>query len=207
MNHRLTVVVVGLVFALITVVVKNHFEKIDKLYDEADYVDQVFKYAKWARGIEVFGFLFFGTLITLLLLFVAEYTSDYIIFSSFLLLIILTFIYRYFAWNKETIRLEGYELIYKRGLFRQKETRVHLNDIESFDIDEMRYYIKLKGRKKRVMIPMGFEREGLIYSILKNHRARLEDDEIEDETPFFCPTCGREYHDFDNVAACYRSHQ
>lgn len=133
--------------------------------------DTNFKYANWAKAIEIFGCLFPITISTLLLL-SAEDTYDVVVSIVFMSIPLIIILYRIMSWDAEMMKLRGDKLIYSRGRFFPKETEINLNRIDKVELKYLRLMVYMRSRTKKVIkLPVAFEQQALIYKILQEYRS------------------------------------
>lgn len=141
-----------------------------KLADKMKDTD--FKYANWAKAIEIFGCLFLIT-IPALLLFLAEDTYDVVVSIVLMSIPLIIILYRIMSWDVEMMKLRGDKLIYSRGRFFPKETEIDLNRIERIELNHLRLMVYMRSRTKKVInLPVAFEQQVLIYKILQEYRSK-----------------------------------
>lgn len=141
-----------------------------KLTDKIEDTD--FKYANWAKAIEIFGCLLPITISALLLL-SAEDTYDVVVSIVFMSIPLIIILYRIMSWDAEMMKLRGDKLIYSRERFFPKETEIDLNRIERIELNHLRLMVYMRSRTKKVIkLPVAFEQQALIYKILQEYRSK-----------------------------------
>lgn len=141
-----------------------------KLTDKMEDTD--FKYATWAKAIEIFGCLFLITIFAMLLL-SAEDTYDVVVSIVLISIPLIIILYRIMSWDVEMMKLRGDKLIYSRGRFFPKETEIDLNRIDKVELKYLRLMVYMRSRTKKVIkLPVAFEQQALIYKILQEYRSK-----------------------------------
>lgn len=134
--------------------------------------DEDFKYATWAKAIEIFGCLFLITM-PALLLFLAEDTYDVVVSIVLMSIPLIIILYRIMSWDVEMMKLRGDKLIYSRGRFFPKETEIDLSRIERIELNYLLLMVYMKSRTQRIVrLPVAFEQQALIYKVLQEYRSK-----------------------------------
>lgn len=147
--------------------IENKLDRNANKYENHPFQERTFRYASWAKAIEVVGLISF-TIFCLALLVVARDYIDVITFVTLAVLFLSILLYRTTAWKKEVVMLRGNQLIYMRGK-KRKMLKVNLREIDHIEITFFRFLIHMKNEKK-IKFPIGFEKQSYIYGILKYHR-------------------------------------